>query len=32
MIVVTADRGLRARLPGGVVIAGSGSLNSLLGR
>ena len=32
VLVVTADRGLRARLPDGVVIAGPGWLNSLLGR
>ena len=32
VIVVTADRGLRARLPGGVVIAGPGWLNALLVR
>jgi hypothetical protein len=32
LIVVTADRGLRARLPGGVLIAGPGWLNALLGR
>ena len=32
IIVVSADRGLRARLPDGVVAAGPGWLNSLLGR
>ena len=32
VLVVTADRGLRARLPDGVVVAGPGWLNSLLGR
>jgi hypothetical protein len=32
VLVVTADRGLRARLPDGVVIAGPGWLNALLGR
>ncbi len=32
VLVVTADRGLRARLPDGVVVAGPGWLNTLLGR
>jgi hypothetical protein len=32
VLVVTADRGLRGRLPDGVVVAGPGWLNSLLGR
>ena len=32
VIVVTADRGLRARLPEGAGIAGPGWLNDLLGR
>jgi hypothetical protein len=32
VLVVTADRGLRARLPGGVLVAGPGWLNGLLGR
>ena len=32
VLVVTADRGLRARLADGVVIAGPGWLNALLGR
>jgi hypothetical protein len=32
VLVVTADRGLRARLADGVVVAGPGWLNSLLGR
>ena len=32
VLVVTADRGLRVRLPDGVVVAGPGWLNSLLGR
>ncbi len=32
VLVVTADRGLRARLPGVVVVAGPGWLNALLGR
>jgi len=32
VMVVTADCGLRARLSGGVVIAGPGWLNALLGR
>ena len=32
VLVVTADRGLRARLPDGVVVAGPGWLNALLGR
>ncbi|WP_254431379.1 hypothetical protein [Agromyces sp. Marseille-P2726] len=32
VLVVTADRGLRARLPHGVVVAGPGWLNRLLGR
>ena len=31
-LVVTADRGLRARLPAGTVAAGPGWLNRLLGR
>ncbi|MEV1131148.1 hypothetical protein [Agromyces sp. NPDC049794] len=32
VLVVTADRGLRARLADGVLVAGPGWLNSLLGR
>ena len=32
VLVVTADRGLRGRLPDGVVVAGPDWLNSLLGR
>lgn len=32
VLVVTADRGLRARLPDGVAVAGPGWLNGLLGR
>jgi hypothetical protein len=32
VLVITADRGLRARLPAGVLVAGPGWLNSLLGR
>ncbi len=32
VLVVTADRGLRERLPDGVVVAGPGWLNTLLGR
>src|SRR5215207_2943112 len=32
VLVVTADRGLRVRLPDGVVVAGPGWLNSLLSR
>lgn len=32
VLVVTADRGLRARLAEGVVVAGPGWLNALLGR
>ena len=32
VLVVTADRGLRARLPEGVDAAGPGWLNTLLGR
>ena len=32
VLVVTADRGLRARLPGAVVVAGPGWVNALLGR
>jgi hypothetical protein len=32
VLVVTADRGLRARLPLGVAVAGPGWLNRLLGR
>jgi hypothetical protein len=32
VLVVTADRGLRARLPDGAVVAGPGWLNALLGR
>lgn len=32
VMVVTADRGLRALLPDGVVVAGPGWLNALLGR
>jgi hypothetical protein len=31
-LVVTADRGLRARLPSGAVIAGPGWLNGVVGR
>lgn len=31
-LVVTADRGLRGRLPDSVVVAGPGWLNALLGR
>jgi hypothetical protein len=31
-MVVTADRGLRARLPTGAVVVGPGWLNELLGR
>jgi hypothetical protein len=31
-IVVTADRGLRARLPAGSVVAGPEWLNRLVGR
>jgi hypothetical protein len=31
-LVVTADRGLRRRLPAGAIIAGPGWLNRLLGR
>lgn len=31
-LVVTADRGLRARLPGAALVAGPGWLNRLLGR
>lgn len=32
VLVVTADRGLRARLPAGAAVAGPGWLNGLLGR
>lgn len=32
VLVVTADRGLRARLPAGVLVAGPGWLNAMLGR
>lgn len=32
VLVVTADRGLRARLADGVLVAGPGWLNALLGR
>jgi hypothetical protein len=32
VLVVTADRGLRARLPDGALVAGPGWLNALLGR
>lgn len=32
VLVVTADRGLRARLPDGAVVAGPGWFNRLLGR
>ena len=32
VLVVTADRGLRARLAAGVAVAGPGWLNSLFGR
>lgn len=32
VLVVTADRGLRARLPDGVAVTGPGWLNALLGR
>ncbi len=32
VVVVTADRGLRARLAGGVLVTGPGWLNDLLGR
>ncbi|MCD2443037.1 hypothetical protein LQ757_12210 [Agromyces sp. SYSU K20354] len=32
VLVVTADRGLRARLPGGVVVAGPTWMTTLLGR
>lgn len=32
LLVVTADRGLRARLPGPVAAAGPGWLNELIGR
>lgn len=32
VLVVTADRGLRARLADGVLVAGPGWLNVLLGR
>ena len=32
VLVVTADRGLRARLAAGVAVAGPGWLNSLIGR
>lgn len=31
-LVVTADRGLRERLPSGVLVAGPGWLNALIGR
>jgi hypothetical protein len=31
-LVVTADRGLRERLPAGVIVAGPGWLNRLIGR
>ena len=32
VLVVTADRGLRARLADGVLVAGPNRLNALLGR
>lgn len=32
LVVVTADRGLRARLPSGVGVRGPGWLNALIGR
>jgi hypothetical protein len=32
ILVITADRGLRARLPDGVMIAGPGWFNRLVGR